>query len=94
MIARNENQGVEVRVPKVTGIQNGMVALEQAIADNIVGITDDLAQQHLKYHVDVKTGITVVSYKGNPILRCGFRESSVGSPNGEFYIESCGAVSA
>lgn len=94
MIARNDNQGVEVRVPKVTGIQDGMVALEAAIQDNIVGITEELAQQHLQYHVDPETDITVVTYKGKPVLRCGFRDSAIGSPNGEFYIECNGAISA
>lgn len=88
-----QDEGVEVRVPKTTGVQDAMVALEMAIQDNIVGLTHELAQQHLKYHLNKQTGITVVSYKDKPVLRCGMRASMIGSTP-EFYIESMGAVSA
>jgi hypothetical protein len=79
----------DIRMPKTTMIQNSMVAVEQAIQDNIVGITPELAQEHLDYVLDMKNDITTVRYKDKDILRFGIR-----GVNPEFFIEVKGAVIA
>jgi len=73
--------------PKTTMHQDCMLAVEQAIQDNIVGITPQLAQEHLEYVVHPVTDITLVRYKKKEILRFGFQGNST-----EFFIETKGAV--
>jgi len=79
----------QITRPKTTMCQNCMQAVEDAIQDNIVGLTDDLANRHLKYVVDDLTDMTIVTYKGKERIRFGFRGQSQ-----EFFIEHRGAVSA
>ena len=82
-------QRVEHKRPKTTMCQNCMQAVEDAIQDNIVDLTDELANRHLKYIVDDREDVTIVTYKGKERLRFGFRGAS-----SEFFIEHKGAVSA
>ena len=77
----------DFKVPKTTMCQECMQAVEDAIQDNIVGLTEELATEHLEYVVDPVTEITVVKYKGRDRVMFGFR-------NQEFFIEHKGAVSA
>lgn len=88
------DEGVEVRVPKETNLQNAMRSVEMAIEDNIVGITPELANKYMAFHVDKETGITVVSYKGKPVLRFGLRGPQIIGGEPEFFIDTQGAVSA
>ena len=80
----------DIRMPKTTMVQDSMAAVEEAIHDNIVGITPELAQEHLKYVLNTITDVTTVQYKGKDIIRFGIR----GSANPEFFIDIKGAVSA
>jgi len=81
-------KGIETG-PKTTMHAECMQAVEDAIKDNIVGITPELAQAHLEYVTDVVSDLTLVRYKGKEVLLCGFR-----GPSQEFFIETKGAVSA
>ena len=76
--------------PKTTMHQDCMQAVQDAIHDNIVGITPQLAEEHLQYVIDPQTDITAVRYKGKPVLLFGLR----GPGRSEFFIETKGAVSA
>lgn len=69
--------------------QECMQAVEDAIKDNIVGLTEELAQTNLEYVTDVVSDLTLVRYAGKEILRFGFR-----GPRQEFFIETKGAISA
>ena len=77
------------RVPKTSMHQECMQAVEDAIQDNIVGLTPELAQSNLEYVVDVMSDLTLVKYSGKEVLRFGFR--GAGS---EFFIDTKGAMSA
>ena len=77
------------RIPKTSQHQECMQAVEDALQDNIVGLTPKLAQEHLEYVVDVRSDITLVRYKGKEVLRFGLRGA-----NAEFFIETKGAVKA
>jgi hypothetical protein len=80
-------QADQIMMPKTSMHQNCMQAVEDAIQDNIVGLTPELAREHLEYVVDPNTDITIVKYKGKDRIMFGFR-------NQEFFIEHKGAVSA
>lgn len=84
MISSNEPQQ-----PKTTMHQECMLAVEHAIKDNIVGITPELANEHLQYVLEPVGDVTTIRYKGKDRIRFGFRGMS-----SEFFIESKGAVSA
>ena len=59
--------------PKTSMHQECMQAVEDAIRDNIVGITPELAQSNLEYVTDVVSDLTLVRYKSKEVLRFGFR---------------------
>jgi len=91
---RPKKKGEDLTLPKIDHVQESMVSLEMAIKDNIVGITEELAGEHLGFYGDENTGMLVTTYKGKPVLYSGFRESSIIGGKPEFFIECSGAISA
>ena len=79
-------------MPKVTHAQEAMEALDDAIQDNIVGITQAQADEHVRFLLHQPTGVTVVLYKEKPIILCGLRKALLGRE--EFFIEVKNTVSA
>ena len=69
-----------IAMPKVTMVQDCMSAVHTAIVDNIEGLTQELADEFLEFHAFEPHEITIVSYKGIPLLACGLRGN-------EFFIE-------
>ena len=82
-------QANQVTGPKTSMHQECMQSVEDAIQDNIVGLTPELAREHLEYVVDTVSDITIARYKDKDVLRFGFRGA-----NTEFFIETRGAVTA
>ena len=91
-ILGNQGEAAATWMPKVTHAQEAMVALDDAIQDNVVGITQADADEHLRFLLHQPTGVTVVLYKEKPLILCGMRKGMLGTE--EFFIEVKDTVKA
>ena len=74
-----------MQLPAMTNAQKAMDALNMAIMDNIVGLTDETVK-NIKYLAHPYDERLCVTYKGKEILMCGCR-SGMTQEGDEFYID-------